>query len=180
MLEGRQARFGGGWTVDRDRLLDVLDRMRAAVPAEVEEARSLLRERSVMLAKAEEDSQILITKAKQEADLRVNSHDLVLDAQRRAADIVEDARERARLALEEARSQAAAMRGEATTQAVEQALEADRYSLDILRRLESQLTTLQTSVRAGIDQLDQKIQREEEQVAVTAHDKEIREQHQSS
>ena len=98
---------------------------------------------------------------------------LVIEAQRRAAAIMEEAAGEAREARATARADAAGMRGEATTQAVEQALEADRYSLDMLRRLESQLTSIESSVRAGIDQLDQKIQREEEIAGVDARDARI-------
>lgn len=176
VLAGRQARLGGGWTVDRDRLMDLVDRMRSAIPAEVTDARALLRDRVGMLEDANEEAQIVVTKARQEADHRLNSHDLVLEAQRRSAEIMEQAGTQARTITEEARSESAAMRGEATSQAVEQALEADRYSLDVLRRLDAQLAALETSVRAGIDQLDHKIEREQEQIAVDARDAAIREQ----
>ena len=176
-MQGRSARFGRGWTVERARLLDLIDRMRSAVPSELESARAVLRERDALLADAKEETQILLTKARQEADLRVDSHDLVLEAQRRASEIVAEATRQAQTIVEETRSEAAAVRGEAVSQAVEQTLEADRYSLDVLRRLEAQLTALDTSVRAGIQQLDQKLQREEEQAAADARDAVIREQH---
>jgi vacuolar-type H+-ATPase subunit H len=175
VLQGRQARFGGGWTVDRALLMELIDRMRSAVPAEVEDARAILRERNDVLARAEEDARIALTKARQEADNIVNSHDLVLDAQRRAGEMVEESREQATQLLEDARGQAARVRGEATTQAVEQALEADRYSLDMLQRLDAQLAAIQTSVRAGADQLETKVSRAEEYVDVEARDRAIRE-----
>ena len=173
MLGGRAARFGGGWTVNRDELLDVVDRMRSAVPREVEEARTVLRDRHEILSKADEEAIIIVNKAREETEQRLNSHDLVLEAQRRAAGLIDSATEEARETLDLARREAAGIRGDATTQAVEQALEADRYSLDMLRRLEAQLTSIESSVRAGIDQLDQKIQREEEFAAVDARDAEI-------
>ncbi|MEE9277039.1 MAG: hypothetical protein V3V06_01360 [Dehalococcoidia bacterium] len=175
VLQGRNARFGSGWVIERQRLLDLIDRIRAAVPAEVEDARGVLEDRQTILEGAGEEAQILLTKARQEAELRVNSHDLTLEAQRRAAEIVEQATEQARMMTEQARNEAAAVRGEATSHAVEQAREADRYSLDVLRRLEAQLAALETSVRAGISQLDQKIEREGEQLLVDARDAEIRE-----
>ena len=174
VLQGRQARFGGGWTVDRALLMELIDRMRSAVPAEVEDARTILRERNDVLGRAEEDAQITLTKARVEADNIVNSHDLVLDAQRRASEIIEESREQGTLVLEEARGQAARMRGEATSQAVEQALEADRYSLDMLQRLDAQIAAIQTSVRAGADQLETKVTRAEEHADVEARDRAIR------
>jgi len=180
VVGGRNARLGGGWVVDRKLLLDLIDRMRSAVPSEVEDARVVLREQREMIQGAEEESRILLRRAQQEADARVNSHDLVLDAQRRASEILEQATVQAQQMTEAARGESAAMRGEATSDAVEQSLEADRYSLDMLRRLESQLVALDASVKVGIRQLVEKLEREDEQLAVEARDAAIREQHVNS
>jgi hypothetical protein len=173
VLSGRAGRFGGGWTVNRDELLDIIDSMRSAVPREVQEARTVLRDRHDVLAKADEEALIITNKARDEAEHRLNAHDLVLQAQRRAVEVIDQATTEAQETLSAARAESAAMRGEATTQAVEQSLEADRYSLDMLRRLEAQLTSIGSSVRAGIDQLDQKIEREEELAAVDRRDAQI-------
>ncbi len=163
--------------MDRNRLLDLIDRMRSAVPAEVESARAVLQDRNEVLKEAAEEAQLLVAKAREEADLRTHSHDLVLEAQRRASELMEQTTEQSRETLERARTESAAIRGDATSQAVEQAMEADRYSLDILQRLDSQLAALGTSVRAGINQLDQKLRRDEEQVSLDGRDAEIRRQH---
>lgn len=178
VLQGRQARFGGGWAVDRAALLELIDRMRSAVPAEVEDARRVMQDRNEVLAKAEEEAHVILTKARQEAENLVNSHDLVLDAQRRATQMADGARDESTRITEEARVEASRVRGEATSQAVEQALEADRYSLDMLQRLDAQLAAIQTSVRAGVDQLGAKVTRGEEHAAVEQRDRSIREEYQ--
>ncbi len=180
LLGGKAARFGGGWVVDREALLDLIDRLRASAPREIENARLVLTERDGLLRRAEEAAQIVVAKARQEAELAINTHDIAREAQRRASDIVEEARASAQQAMEEARKEAAGIRGEATSQAVEQAVEADRYSLDVLRRLETQMASIMASVRAGIEQLDAKLQRETEQFAVDRRDAEIRELHEES
>jgi cell division septum initiation protein DivIVA len=178
VLQGRQARFGGGWAVDRATLLELIDRMRSAVPAEVEDARRVMQERNEVLAKAEEEAHVILTKARQEAENLVNSHDLVLEAQRRATQMADGARDESTRITEEARVEASRVRGEATSQAVEQALEADRYSLDMLQRVDAQLAAIQTSVRAGVDQLGAKVSRSEEHAAVEQRDRSIREDYQ--
>ncbi len=147
--------------------------MRSAVPNEVEEARLVLRDQRELIQGAEEESRILLRKAQDEASARLDSHDIVLDAQRRASTILEDATINARQMAEDARGEAAALRGAATSEAVEQALEADRYSLDMLRRLESQLIALDTSVKGGIEQLTEKLAHEEEQVAADVRSEDI-------
>ena len=165
ILSGHKARLGGGWIVHRDRLLDLIDRMRSAIPDEVGEARLVLRDQRELIQGAEEESRSLLRRAQDEANARVDSHDIVLDAQRRASKILEDATISTRQMTEEARGEAAALRGAATSEAVEQTLEADRYSLDMLRRLESQLNALDTSVKVGIEQLTEKLAHEKEQIA---------------
>ena len=175
LLGGKRARLGGGFVVDRERMLDLIDQMRSTVPAEIEQARTVLQERARVLAEAGEQAALLVTKAKHEVELLLDGHDLVRDAQRRASEIVEQAAAEARQIVEEVRTEAAGIRGSATSQAVEQAMEADRYSLDVLRRLEGQLTTLMASIRAGIEQLDRKMEREVEQRGVDVRDARLRE-----
>lgn len=175
VLGAKRGRFGGGFVVDRERLLDLIDHLRATVPAEIAAARAVLQERAQVLAEAGEQAALLVTKAKHEVQMLLDGHDLVRDAQRRALEIMEQASAQARQFLEEARTEAAGFRGEATSQAVEQAMEADRYSLDVLRRLEAQLITLMTSIRAGIEQLDRKLEREIEQRGVDVRDARLRE-----
>lgn len=175
LLGGKRGRFGGGFVVNRERLLDLIDQVRATVPAEIAEARAVLQERAKVLAEAGEQAALLVTKAKHEVELLLDGHDLVHNAQRRASEIMEQAAAQARQIVEEVRTEAAGIRGAATSQAVEQAMEADRYSLDVLRRLEGQLTTLMTSIRAGIEQLDRKLEREIEQRGVDVRDAKLRE-----
>ena len=153
--------------------MDLIDRLRAAVPAAIEEAQRVLRERQRTLAEAEEEARMIMTKARQEADLLVSSHDLVVDAQRRANELLETGRTQAQAMLDDAHREAAGLRGEATSQAVEQALEADRYSLDMLRRLDTQLGSLRTGLQSGLEQLVSKVEQAEESRALDQRDAEL-------
>ena len=144
------------------------------MPTEVADAQGVIRDRQQILARANEEAEILLAKAQQEADAQLDGHDLVREAQRRASEILNEASQQTKQITKEARAEAAAIRGGATSQAVEQAIEADRYSLDVLRRLEDQLAALLTSIRAGIEQLNRKLEQEEEQRAVDLRDARIR------
>ena len=180
LLAGRRARFGSGVSVDRDRLLDLVDQIRASVPTAIADAQSILHDRQQILVRANEEAEVIVAKARQEADAQLSGHDLVRQAQLRAAEIIKEATQQAQETTKEARTEATAIRGSATSQAIEQAIEADRYSLDVLQRLESQLAALLTSIRAGIEQLNQKLAHEQEQRAVAIRDARIREQHSPS
>ena len=177
LLAARRARFGGGVSVDRDRLLDLVDQIRASVPTAIADAQGILHDRQQILARANEEAEVVAAKARQEADAQLSGHDLIRKAQLRASEIIKEATQQAQQITKEARTEATAIRGSATSQAIEQAIEADRYSLDVLRRLESQLAALLTSIRAGIEQLSHKLEQEQEQRSVALRDARIREQH---
>ena len=173
ILHGRRSRLGGGYSVDRDRLLELIDQMRAAAPEAIAEAQRVLEERDKILNDAGEEAELTLAKARQEAEIRVNAHDLVLEAQRRATDVIEQANSRARTISGDARAEAAGLRGEAASQAVGQAVEADRYSLEVLRQLETQLQLMIASIQAGMEELERKLEHEQEQHAVDVRDAEL-------
>ena len=162
--------------LDRERLLDLIDQVRAAVPAEIADARAVLQERQRVMKEAEEEGRLLVAQAKREAEAQLSGHELVRHAQRRATEIMTQVTTEAKTVAEDARNEAAAIRGSATSQAVEQAIEADRYSLDVLRRLEEQLAALLSSIRAGIEQLDKKLEREQGQWEVESRNARTRDQ----
>ena len=162
VLSGRSARFGGGWVVDREQLLDTIDRLRATAPASLEQAQQLVGERDRVLEEAREEAQIIVNRAQQEAEMQIGAHELVVAAQQRADEILERAGQSSREAIENARAEAAAIRGSAATDAVEQALEADRYSLELLRRLAEQLNGLGQNVNNSVNALELKLAQAQE------------------
>ena len=161
MLAGRRSRLGSGWTVDREQLLDLIDKLRMAAPASTAQAQRLLEEREQLIQQTHEEAAILAQQAREDAEQQVSVHELVQQAESRAERIVEQAHQTANETVRRANEEAAAARGQATTEAVSQALEADRYSLEMLRRLNDQLRTMQTSVGAAVDQLETKVEQSE-------------------
>ena len=170
MLDGRRNRFGSGWVVDRDLLLDLIDRLRVASPASAEQAQRLLQEREQLLRETQEEVAILHEQARQNAEQQISVHELVQSAESRAQQIIDQAHESAAEATARANQEAAMIRGQATTEAVSQALEADRYSLEMLRRLNDQLRAMQTSVTSAVSQLEVKVEQGEESWAVDERD----------
>ena len=172
VLSGRNARLGGGWIVDREQLLDLIDRLRAAAPASLEQAEQLLGERDKVIEGAREEAQLVVNRAQQEAEMQIGAHEVVVAAQQRADEILERAGMSAREAIENARAEAAGIRGGAATDAVEQALEADRYSLEMLRRLAEQLASLEQNVNNSVGALELKLAQAQEARDLDARDAE--------
>ena len=142
--------------IDRRRLLDLVDQLRAAVPVEVREAHEVLKHKEEVMARADEELALRLARADEEVGRRVSESEVAKAAEARAEEIIAEARREADRLLEEARRQAEARSAEGGRLASEQMDEADRYAMEMLRRLEQQLDAFMNSVRSGIDSLDRR------------------------
>jgi len=120
------------WTksvmVDEDRMLDIIDQMRIAIPEEVKKAQQLLGQRDRVLAQAQEEANRTIEIARQKADQLVGKDMLTQEAQRRADQI-----------LAQARTEAETIRSDA-----------DDYVVDSLSQLQAELERISNQVNNGL------------------------------
>ncbi|HET9588456.1 MAG TPA: hypothetical protein VFO91_06675 [Anaerolineales bacterium] len=114
--------------VDEDRMLDIIDQMRIAIPEEVKKAQQLLGQRDRVLAQAQEEANRTIELARQKADQLVTRDVIVQDAQRRADQL-----------LAQARAEAERVRNGA-----------DDYVIESLNQLQAELERISNQVRNGI------------------------------
>jgi F0F1-type ATP synthase membrane subunit b/b' len=114
--------------VDEDRMLDIIDQMRIAIPEEVKKAQQLLGQRDRVLAQAQEEANRTIEIARQKADQMVAKDMIMQDAQRRADQV-----------LSQARAEAENIRKDA-----------DDYVIDSLTQLQTELERISNQVNNGI------------------------------
>jgi hypothetical protein len=114
--------------VDEDRMLDLIDQMRVAIPEEVKQAEKLVGERDRTLAQATEEANRTISIAREKSDNLVERDSIVEQAQARGKQIIE----------------AAIREGEQTKR------EADNYVLETLTNMEIEMERVLTQVRNGI------------------------------
>lgn len=114
--------------VDEDRMLDIIDQMRIAIPEEVKKAQQLLGQRDRVLAQAQEEANRTLELARQKADQLVAKDMVAQEAQRRAEQIVAQAR------------------GEAENIRAD----ADDYAMDSLEQLRDELERISNQVINGI------------------------------
>lgn len=119
--------------VDEDRMLDIIDQMRVAIPEQVKLAEKLLAERDRTLAQAQEEAKRTVNLAREKSDNLLERDSIVEAAQVRANEIVEQAH----------------VDAEATRR------EADQYVLETLTNLEIEMERVITQVRNGIRTLQQ-------------------------
>ena len=114
--------------VDEDRMLDIIDQMRIAIPEEVKKAQQLLGQRDRVLAQAQEEANRTLEIARQKSDQLVGKDIIAQEAQRRADQI-----------LTQARAEAEGIRSDA-----------DDYVIDSLTQLQAELERITNQVNNGI------------------------------
>ena len=114
--------------VDEDRMLDIIDQMRIAIPEEVKKAQQLLSQRDRVLAQSQEEANRTLELARQKSDQLVGKETVAQEAQRRADQIIAQARVEA----ENIRA------------------DADDYAMSSLTQLEAELERITNQVANGI------------------------------
>jgi cell division septum initiation protein DivIVA len=137
--ESRPFPFTHNVIVDEDRVLDLIDQMRVAIPEEVKKAQQLLAQRDRLLAQAQEEANRTLALAREKSEQLVERDAIVQAAQARADQIVNQAR--------------------ADIEATRQ--DADAYAMDVLTRLEVELDRVLTQVRNGIHTLQEENKQKE-------------------
>ncbi len=140
--------------IDRRRLLDLVDQIRACVPAEVREAQEVLEHKEEVLARADEEVALRLARADEDVERRLSEVEITKAAESRAEQITAEAKSEAEHLLEEAQKQMETKVADGERLASEQMDEADRYALEMLRKLDQQLDAFMSSVRSGIQALE--------------------------
>lgn len=113
--------------IDEEKLLDYLDRMRAALPEEVRQAKWVLQEREKVLADSKKEALRIMEEAQKQLDRRAEESEIARQAKAIAEEVVQKAEVVAREIKQGARD----------------------YADDILSGLEEELNKLITQVRNG-------------------------------
>ena len=140
--------------VSRQKLVDLIDRMRVAVPREVYDSREVLEQREEVLRAAREEAALLLADAEARLEEQLKETEVVKAAEARALQVVAEAQQRAQGLLIDAEQQARGRLDDAQEMSRAQMREADVYALQVLKRLEQELDGFTATVRRGIDALE--------------------------
>ncbi len=120
--------------LDQATVLELVDQLRVSVPEEVRQARRITEESDRIGERAREEGDAIVARAQEQAAQMLEERELVRAAQQRAGEIIETAQHEA----QEVR------RG------------ADEYAAGVLIRLEGECIKALTSIKRGIDMLDER------------------------
>jgi cell division septum initiation protein DivIVA len=135
--EARAVPFTRSVVVNEDRMLELIDQMRIAIPDEVKKAQQLLAQRDRILAQGQEEGNRTIALAREKAEELIERDQITTAARLRAEQIIAQARGEA----------------DATRR------DADNYVIDVLTRFETDLERILTQVRNGIHSLQSERER---------------------
>lgn len=142
--------------VKKDTVVNILDKLYAALPDEVKEARALLRRKDELQYEAQQRAEKTISEAQAEANRLLSESDLLRAVQREAEKIKEqvitDCEDIKQKALEEAN----AMRSQALDEAIRMKDSASVYAEQILTGLEQNINQLHEIVKDNQIQLERK------------------------
>lgn len=128
--------------VNEEIVLDLIDRVKMAVPDEIVEAHQMLGERERILDAAHDEAERLVEQAHRESEGILKETAAKVKALVAEHAIVEAARQNAEGVTREAENGAAGIRAEA-----------DDYARDVMKKLEEQLMRAVVTVRKGIETL---------------------------
>ena len=120
--------------LDQATVLELIDQLRVSVPDEVRQARRITEEAGRITERARDEGNAIVARAQEQAAQMLEERELVRAAEQRAAEILDGAKDEAR----EVR------RG------------ADEYAAGVLIRLEGECIKALTSIKRGIDMLDER------------------------
>lgn len=128
----------GNVLIDKKKIQELLDQLRLGIPQEVKAAEEVLAQKDQILNSALLDTRRAKVKAEDEFREKLAQNEV----HKRAEETLREAEQRAARILEQAEAESQARR-----------TEADAYALRCLRAFERELSTLNGSVRKGIDLL---------------------------
>ncbi len=131
--QSRTIPFTHSVIVDEDRMLDIIDQMRVAIPEEVRKSQQVLSKKDRIIAQAQEKANRIQALAQEESDKLVNRDSVVQQALKKAAQIETEADIKAETIRKEA----------------------DDYVKETLTNLEIALERVLTQVQDGIYYLEE-------------------------
>lgn len=131
---GKKLPLTNNVVLDQATILELVDQLRMSVPDEVRQARRITEDANRITERAREEGDQIIARAQEQAAQMLEERELVRAAEQRAGEIIDTA--------------------QAEAQEVRRG--ADEYAAGVLIRLEGECIKALTSIKRGIDMLDER------------------------
>lgn len=133
IVESKHVPLTNNIIVEEGKLIDILEAMRVSIPEEIQRSKHVIAQRDQIIAQAREEYDRTIESAKEKSQQLISSSEITKDATRRAEQILTSAHNEAEMIRREA----------------------DKYTLESLKRLEVEMERSINQVRNGIRKIQQ-------------------------
>ena len=137
-----------------DRILEIIDELRIAIPNDVREAEELVSQKSSMMRSAEEEAKLVLSTAESKASSLMDEHEIVQSARSKADQIIQQGENNLKDRINQANQEIKKRIEDSRILAQQEMGAADNYAKQLLERLDRQLQAFISSVHTGLDQLD--------------------------
>ena len=132
MAAGKKLPLTNNVVLDQAAVLELIDQLRVSVPDEVRQAKRITEEATRIGERAHDEADQVIARAQEQAAQLLEERELVKMAQQRATELIDQAQ----------------------SEATEIRRGADEYAAGVLIRLEGECIKALTSIKRGLDMLD--------------------------
>ena len=126
--------------VDAGKLTELVEQLRLTIPQDVRAAQEIIERKDAILNQAQTDARRIRGEAEEEYKIKLDQNELMDTARQKSEALLEDAEYRANSIIQRAEVESKSNRAEA-----------DAYTIQTLRNLEREMSTLLGSVRKGLD-----------------------------
>ena len=139
--------------VDRNKIFDVLDRIITSIPAEIQEAHGIIKNRDEIQLDAQRKANQILADAKHQAESLLSESELLKAVQSEAERIRQQVISDCEIMKKQAYEEAESTKSSAINESISIREGADRYAEAVLSNLDQDLTELHNIVRNGQKQL---------------------------
>jgi vacuolar-type H+-ATPase subunit H len=129
--------------VNGKNVMELLDQLKLAVPQDIKAAQEIIHKKDAIINQAQIEARRIRSSAEQEFSDRVGQSEVINTARRQAEEMLEDAKHKVDRMM---------VRAGAESKATQR--DSDAYARQALNSLERQLATVLTTVRKGMEELE--------------------------
>ena len=128
--------------VDAERVMELVEQLRLSIPQDITAAQEVINRKDAIINQVQIDARRIRTEAEDESRARLDQNEIMVAARRKSEEMAEEAEHRANRLMEQVEAESKTIRDEA-----------DAYVVRALRNLETEMTSVLTAVRKGLDTL---------------------------
>ncbi|HSA06635.1 MAG TPA: hypothetical protein P5556_05615 [Candidatus Gastranaerophilales bacterium] len=154
ILKGAPIPFSPFVMVNHEKIIDILDKIRASIPGEIQEAHSIIRKSEEIQLESQRRAEMFLREAKNEAERILSESELLKAVQAEAYRLKQEVIAEAEAIRTNAREEAEQIKMSVINESVKIREGADKYAENVLSSLDNNLSEMHLIVKNGQQHLE--------------------------